>query len=336
MNLEVTISCDFITTCQCERVERRTAFSVTELAVTLGIAAILLSLSTVAILAAREGARRVQCQNQLHQYGVAIQQFEGVVKELPGGQRSLPISDVRPNKRAIGPHLAVLDYLDDSAGSVQKGSSRRSRRIMGPEVFRRLGTCPSTPDAQGVGYRFCSGTRPNPFAEESRFRDKPGMGAFPLGQNLRMRDIYDGASQTLAMSERSSAAFPRFGDRIYHLAAGKEFDPEPATFRSVSERLTSNFASVPYTKDVGTVIIGRGSLEHTHFNTVLGPNAKFVDFRHREILDLAASSARSYHADSSMVLFLDGRVQAVGSSIDLRVWREWAVTNDATAGSVSE
>ena len=63
----------------------RDGFTLVELLVVIAIIGILVALLLPAIQAAREAARRTQCQNHLKNIGLACLNFESSKKKLPEG-----------------------------------------------------------------------------------------------------------------------------------------------------------------------------------------------------------------------------------------------------------
>lgn len=99
--------------------KRRNAFTLVELLVVIAIIGILVALLLPAIQAAREAARRSQCQNNLKQIGLAFLNFESSSKQLPsGGWGYLWTGDPdmgNGERQPGGWAYTLLPFLEDSA-----------------------------------------------------------------------------------------------------------------------------------------------------------------------------------------------------------------------------
>lgn len=101
--------------------KRLKAFTLVELLVVIAIIGVLVALLLPAIQAARESARRTQCNNQLKQIGLAIQNFADSKQVFPtGGTVILPnVEDyivngvpLGPDKQGLGWGYQILNYLE--------------------------------------------------------------------------------------------------------------------------------------------------------------------------------------------------------------------------------
>src|SRR5262245_3563702 len=92
----------------------RAGFTLVELLVVIAIIGILVALLLPAVQAAREAARRSQCNNNLKQIGVALHNYLSAKRKLPpGGWKNLGPSGKFPS--GVSVHGLILPYLEETA-----------------------------------------------------------------------------------------------------------------------------------------------------------------------------------------------------------------------------
>ena len=320
---------------------RSSGFTLIELLVVIAILGILLALLLPAVQAAWESARRVACQNNLKQLGIALQHHESANGHFPTGSESheCPTAPLTPYGFYRWSALAhLLPYLENTAayealdlslplyGSNLQVTPANQR---GVAIRIPLFLCPSdlqTPVSVGFGptnYASCTGSGAGggtPFKTD---------GIFCINSATTAADIHNGLSNTMAMSESLLGAGPT-----------PLFDPAGADARTVYA-----FANaVPLTEAAchGTHIWNftdrrgfswaNGEYRCTLYNHYWRPNTPEVDCISALVVgDISARyaaygwrSARSNHPGGVNGLLADGSVGFYSDSTDLRVWQALA------------
>ncbi|MGI9472685.1 MAG: DUF1559 domain-containing protein, partial [Rubripirellula sp.] len=97
--------------------EHRCAFTLLELLVVIAIISVLVGVLLPAVQAAREAARRMQCQNNLHQIGIAMHNYHAAFRKFPPG--GIEVRPEVPNGKQLAWSAFVLPFLEQSAAYVR-------------------------------------------------------------------------------------------------------------------------------------------------------------------------------------------------------------------------
>jgi prepilin-type processing-associated H-X9-DG protein len=203
-----------------------------ELLVVIAIIAVLVALLLPAVQQAREAARRSQCRNNLKQIGLALHNYHEAFRSFP--QAAIwrdNRSGVTPAQRNFTWIGAILPYLDQSSVYDQinfsapiLGQLTTQNQLIYSLVFPTL-LCPSDPGFQNkqnapqagrakgvvgnIGWTNYSGTE----GYDWWFRGNHGLsGVFNLNTSVKISDITDGTSNTIAVCETSTQAFQPVGN----------------------------------------------------------------------------------------------------------------------------
>ena len=222
----------------------RKGFTLIELLVVIAIIAILIALLLPAVQQAREAARRTQCKNNLKQMGLALHNYHDVHGSFPiGVNGSIPNGWGVSFWTLLLPYIDQaplynqMTFSGQSPGYTGQGTGNTHN---GPLVANRVMTflvCPSSPldvvsntgghnstRSQYVGIAGAVNddltVNPNGFTNSTATQQYnsdnccscPTQGIHARGgvllpiKNVKFRDIVDGTSNTLAISEQSDYA----------------------------------------------------------------------------------------------------------------------------------
>ena len=206
----------------------RKAFTLVELLVVIAIIGILVGLLLPAVQAAREAARRMQCSNNLKQFGLAFHNYHDTMRNFPASMYfQTPWLTARGNRPQRAPgwtwSTMILPYIEQ--GALYQQFDLKSSAVLAihqPLLINGFPSarCPSSPQFQYIevgpaanpvslyppNYRFaptnyvvCSSS-----FSGGQYYDSPAAqknGAIYEDSKTRMGDISDGTSNTFLVGE---------------------------------------------------------------------------------------------------------------------------------------
>jgi prepilin-type N-terminal cleavage/methylation domain-containing protein len=320
---------------------KRNGFTLVELLVVIAVFGILVALLLPAIQAAREAARRSQCQNNLRQLTLACQNYEGTQKAFPPSVL-LSADPARP-VGAWSAQARILPYLEENALfcnidfslSYSKQVTAEGKAVKSTKI--KVLECPSetndrpklATDGSLDNWYINYATNVGVWLVWDPKTRQGGEGAFYPNSRLRPCRFADGMSKTMCLAE-VRAFTPG-------LQTPKSMNPAmPAAAGDVC-----NLGGTPKAEYTHTEWTD-GKMKESGFTAALAPNttvgcnvtgAAVPDTDWVNANESASSTdppvyavvtSRSYHAGVVNVGFMDASVHCISDGIDLATWQALA------------
>ncbi len=304
------------------RGRRTSGFTLNDVLVCLGVIGILIALAIPAVQYAHETSRRLRCDSNLRQFGLAIHGYAAQYGVLPAG------SDAESNPSIFIAMLPALDLqplyhsVNFDFGSLSAPNQTASRTAMKvllrpADVRVRAGDDPGWTNYAGNAGIVLSVLNQN--GVFSRGGDTP----------CALAAITDGTSNTAAVADCLTGEFnPLLRDPVRSVFS------TPVRFERPDE--LDLFASICRQLDIqnarpGGIWGGRGSVwmwggyGHTLYNHIMTPNDHTC--QNGGGYQEGVWTASSGHPSGLNLLFVDGHCRFIRSSVPLSIWRGLGTSN---------
>lgn len=300
-----------------------------ELLVVIAIIGILLGLLLPAVQSARAAARRISCQNNLKQIALCVLNYESSKRKLP------PLGDYQSSGSSVywSVHSRLLPYAEQ--GNLQDLIDFQRPISQQPAVAKiRVSflLCPSEindrqrPDGPTfIHYPHNYGANSGDWL---LFQPPMGVGngVFMINRQIRIAEVVDGTSNTLAFAEvKAFTPYLRDGgnpsgttaipsDPADVSALGGEFKMDSGHTEWVDARVHQTGFTTTFSPNT-LVRHAVGGIEHdVDFNSMR-------EGRSDSLPTYAVVTSRSYHEGGVNVSLLDGSVRFVDDQIERSVWQ---------------
>ena len=315
---------------------RGAAFTLVELLVVIAIIGILVALLLPAVQAAREAARRMQCNNNIKQVGLALHNYHDTYNILPMGYG--------PMRKGYGAegygemenawYMRIFAYLEQTGiaskidWNFSAGQTRDDQNILKAQRQPIL-ECPSDPYVvrrwnegwelgyrggvygenfmyartsyganTGIGCLECPMTNTYPVPMYQRLQ-----GLFGYNYGAKFGEIQDGLSNTTAALEIIAGAHLNYRGMIWYDEGPVAMHDYSPNDRTPDRTVHCGSATVQAAQPIQAPCLGPLS------------RTQHVGRKNKPLF-----TSRSFHPGGVNVGMADGSVQFISQNIDLRIW----------------
>jgi len=283
----------------------RQAFTLVELLVVIAIIGILVALLLPAIQAAREAARRAQCNSNLKQLGLALHNYHDTHQRLPAGQTY--VSNTQFNDKFTWT-VFLLPFVEQNALYDQvnwngdMGGCALNANVSNKEIPAFV--CPSGGGEAEFGHacrvRHSYVANAGVGALRAIWPPSQQPGVFMQNKWLRFADFNDGTSNTVGISEIIKVREGNDFRGTWSYCEGTLYQHDRTPNTRIPDESRPNFcpgadANHPEAPCIGTYTVWNLR------NSIL--------------------SARSLHPGGVQAALMDGSVRFVTNTIDVTTWR---------------
>jgi prepilin-type N-terminal cleavage/methylation domain-containing protein/prepilin-type processing-associated H-X9-DG protein len=352
---------------------RRSGFTLIELLVVIAIIAVLIALLLPAVQSAREAARRIQCTNNLKQFGLALHNYIDSLQSLPFGKGDNYMTEVSsaPVYARWSAHSQILGFFEQTPlfnainfnlppetpmmDSYNMGfmmnfqdPNRENATVCRMVIGGFL--CPSDPAGApgppgwngGNNYYGNEGSWLCDACQQTPSTTVPGyqpQGPLYNRSCVNLASMTDGTSQTAFFSERRRGqGIPNIKNDMYQMSnTALTIDQTWQTCNNLDMTM-----AMPLTNWMGATW-AIGDMTCTTYNHVSTPNTRTCAGMDSSMM-MGGSMANmavqlppsSYHPGGVNVLFGDGSVKFMKESTALNVWRALSTRNGGEVVSGSD
>ncbi|MDR1291528.1 MAG: DUF1559 domain-containing protein, partial [Planctomycetaceae bacterium] len=328
-------------------------FTLVELLVVIAIIGLLIALLLPAVQAAREAARRMQCQNQLRQWAIASHNYHDVHDTLPAQgvewQNRYDQSSNSYKVCGISWVYYLLPFTEQQSmrtmiegGGTATSVNGTTNYPPGPAVpwdcnylpwTKKLPStiCPSDTNKNVaieaffpavISYRACNGDNSIAWADAiPSVYGNYSRGAFKRDVGRNLNAITDGTSNTLAFSEGRISILNMNRDARWSIArGGSGMDGTPNWCMTAidpnNRQLIKNTGGWTSNGYSGRRWGDGRDWVNTYFNTTKAPNTVACLLHGTDFHRQSMIPANSYHANGVNVSCVDGSVHFINETID--------------------